>query len=288
MSDHIFSLPSEIIWNVITLLDPNELSNTRLVCKRLRTYCDHPSNWKDISLNPQSPIKSQTNPDVLTLWNLFQLKEIIQPHLSLIKTIQIWGVRDNIIRYLILHCLELENLTISGWSTLSDHALRVPFQPDQSLCLRRLRLVGQQKSNFTSLDATAFGKLIAKCPYLEELSVVSCQIHIQADSFLKSFDFTQQLSEGDLSSLKSLTVATKRTWSSEHVTKLFQMCSSLRYLALVPDSKNILEPVDRTTSQPMTLVPIMESDRPLLEKNVQSVGEQEILEFDNVVIHSCK
>lgn len=288
MSTYFFSMPTEIIWKVITLLNPYEVSNTRLVCKRLRTYCDHPSIWKSISLNPQCLIKENTDPGALTLWNLFELKEIIQPHLSLIKAITIWGVRDNIIRYLLLHCIKLENLTISGWSTLSDHALRVPFQPDEQLCLRRLRLVGQQKSNFTSLDASAFGKLIAKCPHLEELSVVSCQIHIQADNFLKSFDFFHQPSEGDLSSLKSLTVATKRTWSSQHVTRLFQLCSSLSYLALVPDSNNISYMFDPLPSQTAAIVPIIENHESLLEKNLQSINDQEILEFKNIIIYSSK
>ncbi|KAG2200627.1 hypothetical protein INT47_007371 [Mucor saturninus] len=262
-------MPTEIVWKVLTLLDPYDVSNTRLTCKRLRTYCDHPSIWKDISLNPQCLTKVHTASGALTLWNLLELKEIIQPHLSLIKTIKILGVRDNIIRYLILHCNKLENLTISGWSTLSDHALRVPFQPDQQLCLRRLRLVGRQKSNFTSLDATTFGKLIAKCPYLEELSVVSCQIHIQADSFLKSFDFIHRLPEGNLLSLKSLTMATKRTWSSQHITKLFQLCSSLCVLALVPDSDNIPEIADELPPQAASLVPIVKSHEPILEKSVQ-------------------
>jgi hypothetical protein len=325
------SLPSEILWNIITLLDPIDLSNARLVSKQLKKYCDHPTRWKNLSLDPpalssltiaastattttrySNANNSSISHDVLALWNLSDLKAILEPHLSLIQSIQIWGVRDNIIRYLILHCHNLQDLTILGWSTLSDHALRIPPSHqsggDHQLSLRRLRLVGQQKSNFTSLDATTFAKLITRCPQLEELSVVSCQIHIQADSLLNSFDPTSSnrqnnyqqdqtntsstvnntaTSSAVISSLKSLTVATKRTWSSRNVTRLFQLCSNLQVLALVPDSKNIdVEDTSSSSRSPTTPIPVLDNNQPLLEKNVQSIEEQEMLEFDNIVIYS--
>lgn len=321
------SLPSEILWKIIILLNPVDLSNARVVSKQFNKYCDHPNHWTKLLLDPSTTIshhstsatKEDNNDnrmknDILTLWNLSDLKNVLEPHLALIETIQIWGVRDNIIRFLILHCNNLQELTISGWSTLSDHALRIP---NQQLSLRRLRLVGQQKSNFTSLDAATFGKLITQCPQLEELSVVSCQIHIQADSFIKSFDPAnrrdhhqeqQQQQQpnivspsandsetsvltplGDSSppptALKSLTVATKRTWSTQHVTRLFQLCSSLQVLALVPDSKNITVE-NKSPTSPTASLPVLNNNHPLLEKNVESIAEEEMLEFDNILVYS--
>ncbi|KAG2232653.1 hypothetical protein INT48_004253 [Thamnidium elegans] len=259
-SCHLFFLPSEIIWKIIQLLDPIDLSNTRQSCKRLRTYCDHPSNWTTITLAP-SPSSG-----ALDLWNLSTLQFILQPHLALIKTIKIWGVRDNIIRYLLTSCSCLENLTICSWITLSDHAfskqLTIP------LSLRTLRLNGQQ--HFTSLDAATFAKLISNCPRLEEVYVTNCKIHIQAEALLDGVSLGGE-------SLKLLVVATKRTWSSYHVTRLFQVCSSLKYLALLSGSSDT---VDLSLSGRMYHMPSV------LEKDVQYIQEREIKEFDNIIVYS--
>lgn len=270
-------------------------------------YCDHPSNWKDIQLvkpftttreasreSPSSfdPLESSVNikSKCLYLWNLSELKTILEPHLLLIQKIEIWGVRDNIIRYLILNCSNLQDLTIFGWNTLSDHALRVPAQ---QLRLRKLKLVGQRKSNFTSVDANTFGNFIARCPSLEELSVVRCQVHIQADSLIDSFDsnIPPPKQSGNVSvsplSLRSLTVGTKRTWSGQHVKRLFQVCSNLCFLALVPDFKCTLEvqQVDNLTARTK---PIMDDNQPALEQSVQSIDDEEMENSKNIVFYINK
>lgn len=302
MSTSFFSLPPEIIWSTVSLLKPVDLFNTRLVCKKLKTYCDCPVNWKHILLEPPLPEnntgtlnglsqKDESNinikEEIIPLWNILDLKKILEPHLLFIQAIKIWGVRDNIIRYLILNCPHLTDLTILGWSTLSDHALRIPAQSNHALPLRRLRLIGYKKSNFTSVDAITFGNLIARCPHLEELSVICCQVHIQAESLIDSFDSTQQRQQTnvpshDVSSLRSLTVATKRTWSKQHVTRLFQLCSNLSFLALVPDSKQINEQADKETASK----PVMNNNEPVLEKNKLSVDDVDINESDNIIIYS--
>ncbi|KAI9266336.1 hypothetical protein EDC94DRAFT_603453 [Helicostylum pulchrum] len=260
-SCHLFSLPSEMIWKVIKLLDPMDLSNTRQSCKRLCGYCDHPSNWASLTLVP-SPASS----GALDLWSLSTLQLILQPHLPLIKTIKIWGVRDSIIRYLLTSCRDLENLTICSWITLSDHAFSK--QLSIPLSLRTLRLNGQQ--HFTSLDASTFAKLISNCPKLEEVYVTSCKIHIQAEALLDGVSLGGE-------SLKSLVVATKRTWSSQHVTRLFQVCSSLKYLALLSGSSDTVD---------LSLVSAMDHMSSVLEKDVQYIQEREIKEFDNIIVYS--
>ncbi|CAO3627756.1 unnamed protein product [Mucor hiemalis] len=299
------TLPSEIIWNIVSLLSPLDLSHMRMVCKQILYYCDHPSNWRNIHLLqpftltresisrlPSSfdiqEIYSNVNSKCLYLWNLPELKTILEPHLLIIQKIEIWGVRDNIIRYLILNCPNLQELKISGWNTLSDHALRVPAQ---QLCLRKLKLVGQTKSNFTSVDANTFGNFIARCPLLEELSIVRCQIHIQADSLIDSFDSQTPSQEqhtqapSSPSSLRSLTVGTKRTWSGQHVKRLFQVCSKLCFLALVPDFKCMVEErqVDNSTRRSK---PIMDDNEPALEKSVLSIDDEEMQNSKNIVFYS--
>jgi hypothetical protein len=81
----------------------------------------------------------------LVLWSLPDVKVILKLHLLLIKkTIYIWSIRDNIL----IHYHHLQNLTISGWPTLSDLAFLVPFIQfnRQHLNLRHLRLVEGQEN----------------------------------------------------------------------------------------------------------------------------------------------
>jgi hypothetical protein len=306
-------IPIEIIWEIIKKLDLVDLSNARLVSRRMRTLCDHPSHWRHIQLKPAVSNALEGRIDSLALWNLPDLKTILEPHRLLIQTIHIWGVKDNIIQYILINCLHLQDLTVSGWSTLSDLAFRAPFtQPNRQHLyhLRRLRLVGQRKSNFTSLDGATFGKLIAQCPNLEELSVISCQIHLQADTLLQSFNnrhVSNQVHNESMNtldrnsrqmSLKSLTVSTKRTWSSEHVTSLFRLCSSLCFLGLVPDSNKILEYTSKKNAkagengiktEETTSIPVLEitnaNQQPILKRHVQFIDEQEMLEFNNIIIY---
>lgn len=309
-------LPTEIIWKIMHTLGPVDLSRTRLVCKKLRAFSDHPVLWRDIQL--ETTTKAQ-NTENLPLWNLADLKAILQLHLSHIQTIQIRGVRDNIVQYILLNCCNLQELTISGWSTLSDHAFRMPTSTFAALNLRRLRLIGQRKSNYTSLDATTFGKLLKHCPYLEEITVVSCQIHVQAECLLQIVDQVMNQNQSSLestqqqqqqqqkdqghhqhisSSLKSLVVATKRTWSSHHVMRLFQLCSNLRFLGLVPDSIEIVEytGLNQNNGGITAPIPILDhsSNTPstsannqthLLTKNIQAIDDHATLNSDNVIIY---
>ncbi|KAK4509444.1 uncharacterized protein ATC70_007796 [Mucor velutinosus] len=303
-------LPTEIVWKIMQTLDPVDLSRTRLVCKRLRTFSDHPALWRCIQL--EASRKTQHMEDI-PLWNLTDLKAILQLHLSHIQTIQIRGVRDNIVQYILLNCSNLQELTISGWSTLSDHAFRISTTPTfAALSLRRLRLIGQRRSNYTSIDATALGKLLTYCPHLEEITVVCCQIHVQAECFLQMMDQVMhqdqrlwmqqhQQDQGQLnssSSLKSLVVATKRTWSSHHVMRLFQLCSNLRFLGLVPDSIEVVEytELNQNNDEITAPMPILDhssnathanaNNQPhLLTKDIQAIDGQEMLDSDNLIVY---
>ena len=305
-------LPAEIIWKIMQALDPIDLSITRCISKKFRTFSDHPVLWKDIQLKPA---RSSSNIDNLPLWSFADLKAVLQLHLLHIQTIQIWGVRDNIIQYILLNCFNLQELTISGWSTLSDHAFRIittahhhQITQKGTLNLRRLRLIGQRKSNYTSLDATSFGKLINQCPHLEEIIVVSCQIYLQAECLLQMVDHQEKEAAASMQqhyhhqpipSLKSLVIATKRTWSSHHIIRLFQLCSNLRFLGLVPDSIEIaqykgIHQNNDEISAPMPILDNSTSDNSvnsssdqlhLITKNIHAIKDHEMLDSDNLLVY---
>ncbi|CEP16913.1 hypothetical protein [Parasitella parasitica] len=309
------SLPTEIIWNIMQALDPFDLSVTRLVSKKFNNFSDHQSLWRSIQLKPPITSTSLHNDEKLPLWSLVDLKQILQLHLEHIQTICIWGVRDNIIQYILSSCRQLQELTISGWSTLSNHAFRITapistfnHQTLNLLSLRRLRLIGQKKSNYTSLDAFTFGKLLKLCPYLEEITVVRCQIDIQAECLLQIVDqdyrsdpmFASMFQEQHIaqkptvSSLKYLVIATKKTWSSHHVTRIFQLCPNLRFLGLVPDSTEMDYTTGANRQNNDELTPsmlilysgIVTNNQPrLLIKNFLIVEDHEISNPDNLIIY---
>ncbi|KAI9358769.1 hypothetical protein BD770DRAFT_68447 [Pilaira anomala] len=307
MSSALFSLSSEIIWRVIQLLEPIDLSSTRQVSKRLRTYCDHPQNWKSISLiapPTSSSSSSNTMKDEkrINLWNLTQLRHIIQPHLQFIQTICIWGVRDSIIRYLCQHCHHLQTLTIFGWSTLSNHAFSVQPSNHSLLLLRSIRLVGRQRDrrskNFISFDSTAtfFEDLIRKWPQLEEISMINCQVQIQIDPLLKLFGYVY-VYQSDSHFLNSfMVVASKRACSSEHIKNIFRLyfssSSSSHHLDVVmsdasPSSRTIdLDHPIENYEMPTTTT----TTTSWIEKNVwcpiKKEKQRELIQFGVYFLHT--
>ncbi|CAO3581841.1 unnamed protein product [Absidia cylindrospora] len=248
--------------------------------KRLAVFADHPSHWRHLHLAPPQQYEEEQkvvsfSSSTLTLWSLKDLQRLVGPHRKLIESIQIWGVRDNIVRYILSSCVNLMELTLCGWATLSDHAFK-QLHPD--LKLQRLMLVGApEQPNYTSLDATTLAQLLMQCP-LKELSL-GCQVHIHAETLLLELNKRQRLehqqrqqqqqefsysspptekqylstispsvkqtpssstysrlgcSEKSSLQLQRLTLATRRTWSTEHVMALFNTCPSLHHVCLFP------------------------------------------------------
>ncbi|KAI8344415.1 hypothetical protein BC941DRAFT_408576 [Chlamydoabsidia padenii] len=238
--DLLTSLPSETLWQVLTYLTVHDLSRIRLASKKLSVFADHPSHWRHLHLTPPPPSPSSPLPlssttcqrskdmtSTLTLWNLKDLQQVIGPHRNMIKSIQIYGVRDNIVRYILQHCVNLTDLTLCGWATLSDHAFKYIHPTNK---LNRLMLVGaQEQPNYTAMDATTLAHLILQCP-LKELSL-ACQVHIHAHTLL--FELGQRRHVSPIQ-LEKLTLATRRTWLNEHVSTLFDTCPSLHHLSLFP------------------------------------------------------
>lgn len=247
---HLHSLPFEILYNIMYQLDINQLSITRTVSRRMRSVCDRPELWKNVQLKPQEN----------SFWSLRQLKSIITPHVRLIQKLDIWNARDDNVHYILLNCPHLQELTVYGWITLSDHAFILP----QHICLRRLRLIGETKNNFTSLDSITFSKFIQRCPQLEELSIVSCHIHLHAESLIETLHHHHPL--------KYLNIATKQSWSIEHILRLFQLCSNLSILGLVPD----FIPGSNSST--------VNENWSILQKNYQFIQEHEMIEFSNIIL----
>ncbi|KAI7902392.1 uncharacterized protein BX663DRAFT_510948 [Cokeromyces recurvatus] len=266
-NNNLYPLPSEIIWNIIQKLEPKDLSVLRVVSKRTRMYCDHPSLWENIQLNPNN-----------YLWKLSNLKSILQSHLHFIRKIQIWNVRDSVVRYILENCCFLEDLAIFGWSTLSDHAFRTN---QKILYLKSLKLIGERKLSFVSMDAFTFGKFIKQCPQLEEVSILRCQIHLHSDSLLEIFSLQNNI----LSSLKFLTMPTKRSWTSQNIIKLFELCSNLEILKLIPNSDQFLLNLKDRRNNNNKMLDV--SNSPLLiEKSLQSIEDEELLvEVNNIIIY---
>lgn len=211
-------LPPELMLNITSFISCRDLSSLRLVSKIFRTFCDHPRNWKSIHLKPDS----------IPLWQLADLKSIISPHLLHIQSIYIWGVRDNIIYYLLSQCKNLQHLTICGWTTLSDHCLRI--RPAQSLKIKTLELIGSpQQTNFISVDAYTLGNLMIQSPEMTNL-ILGCEIHIHAETFLSELEKANNLD----AHLQSFQVATRRTWLKEHVIRLINLYPSIQKVYLLP------------------------------------------------------
>ncbi|KAI9277166.1 hypothetical protein BDA99DRAFT_555080 [Phascolomyces articulosus] len=240
-------LPPEILWNIVSYFSLEQLSNARLVSLKLRHFCDHPDHWKHVRLVPpqieqQNGSLSSSSSSSISLWQMNDLERILAPHLKLIQSVQIWGVRDNIVRYLLQNCVNLYDLTLCGWTTLSNHAFKIPASSTtgtSKLALRRLELIGtDQQPNYAAIDARLLGDLLTQCPDLSEL-MLGCQVHIHAQTLLK--ELKKRRTSNSKSSqppmlppiqLRSLTLATRRTWSQRHVAELLDLCPQLERVCL--------------------------------------------------------
>lgn len=242
----LYSLPSEILWHVVSYLNLEDLSIARTTSEKLQQFCDHPSHWRHLRLAP--PRNQQ-------LWQLEDLKRLLEPHVQHIRSIEIWGIRDNILRYLLTRCEQLTELTVYGWTTLSNHAFRLPDNNKKSL--RRLKLIGQ--NNYAALDARVLSQILNQCPDLEDL-MLGCQVHIHAKTLLKELKRRRRCGQ----SLRSITLATRRTWSRRYVAELLELCPALERVCLLPTAaaaaaaEQVLKP--QVAAALMMMDPRMESE----------------------------
>ncbi|ORZ02198.1 hypothetical protein BCR43DRAFT_481176 [Syncephalastrum racemosum] len=232
MRTMLHSLPPEIMWHITGYLSLDDLAVARLVSKQLRHFCDHPSFWRDLRLEPagqpnNNSSNTTTTTSTMALWQLSDLKRLVEPHVRHIRSIRIWGVRDTIVQYLLEQCPNLTDLTVCGWTTLSSHAFG---KLNRTLALRRLELIGAaQQPNFAAIDARQLGRLLHQCPDLSDL-MLGCQIHIHARTLLKELKRHPRAGQR----LQLLTLASRRTWSHRHVAELLQLCPQLECVCLVP------------------------------------------------------
>lgn len=271
----LLKLPLEILLRIASFISCRDMSSLRLVSKAMRTFCDHPSNWRTIYLEPE--VKSP-----VSLWQLGDLKSIISPHVSHIQSIHIWGVRDNIIYYILSHCKNLQHLTICGWTTLSDHSLRL--QPAQSLKIKTLELIGSpQQANYISVDAYTLGKLMTQSPYMINLAL-GCEVHMHAETFVSELEKASHNNHTE-ALLQSLTLATRRTWMTEHVVRLINTYPNIRDIVLSPTAAINFENVKNMDAMIETWL-----DQQLKEATYVNVTyhHHPIISTDNMIFYSSR
>lgn len=270
-------LPLEVLLQVTSFISCRDMSSLRLVSKIMRTFCDHPINWRTIYLEPEAC-------EPISLWQLGDLKSIISPHVSHIQSIYISGVRDNIIYYLLSHCNNLQHLTICGWTTLSDHCLRL--QPAQSLKIKTLELIGSpQQTNYISVDAYTLGKLMTQSPEMTNL-VLSCEVHIHAETFISELEKAAIANPVD-AHLQSFTLATRRTWLNEHVIRLIDVYPRIKSILLSPSATmefdivkgldNFFEAWFNQKLNEVKLIPVTPCRYPLISTENMILYSKEIL-----------
>jgi hypothetical protein len=214
-------LPNEILHNIVSNLSYQELNALRQTSRIMQKFCDCSIYWKTIVLEL----------DENKFWELSSLNSIVSPHKVDVKSIEISRVRDSIVRYLLLNCTNLQYLTIHGWTTLSNHSLRLYSQRNTSLV--KLSLFGSaNKSNFISVDSHTLGKLMIQSPNITHVLIL-CQIHIHAEPFISLIE-----RENKLLPIISFTIASNRTWRKEHIIRLVNMCPNIQRICLVPEAAN--------------------------------------------------
>lgn len=224
----IEQLPPEIVFNIIAHISYKDVSCLRLVSRRLRTYCDQPIIWRSIILKPSEMHNDTRN----ILWKLIELKNIIDPHVSLIESVRIWGVRDNIVQYLLLSCPNLQHLTICGWTTLSDHCLRL--LPSQSLKIKTLELIGtSQETNYVSVDAYTLSNLLVQSPHITSL-IIGCDSQIHAETFVTELERHNHPVDSLNPDLRMLTLASRRSWLNRHILRLVHIYPDIQKIYLMP------------------------------------------------------
>lgn len=274
----LHKLPSEVLWTIVSYLSLQDLATARHTCKRIQQFCDHPRNWRAVKLEPP-PKSSQASPPSgknMTLWQLNDLKHLIGPHLAHIESIQIWGVRDNIVLYLLSNCPRLKDLTVCGWMTLSNHA----FKLTRKHALRRLELIGASNlPNYAAIDAGVLGQLLTHCPDLSEL-VLGCQVHIHAKTLIQELRKCSAPLQ-----LRYVTFATRRTWSQRHVAELMRLLPTLERMCLLPAAAKGFDLKNNNKQDVHRLM--------MMGKHHVALGaesEEEDEEFDmtsDMIIHRC-
>ncbi|KAI8388120.1 uncharacterized protein BYT42DRAFT_559011 [Radiomyces spectabilis] len=219
-------LPSEITWHILSFLHVRDLASLRLICKRLQVLCDYPAHWRHVTLIPEvsGSLSSKLSPcHSPSLWQLSELRSIIAPHRMHIRSIHIWGVRDTIVRYLLEQCPLLEKLSLCSWTTLSDHAFKLPLP--RRLRLRHLELISRSATSYVAMDSNCLGRLFTMCPDLQKL-VLTCPSHIRAQTLVKQFKRHRP------SELMILTMIVQREWPENLESDILAACPGLKQLCL--------------------------------------------------------
>lgn len=236
----LINLPTELIVSICSFLDIRDLSELRLVNKKLNIIVDQPLFWRHLSIpSPRVPegLKKKDKKGrmpilkplyMYKIWDTDDLKKIIDPHRKIIKSIKIYGITDAIVQYIMVQCYKLEELVLCGWVTLSNRAF--PLTSCSNLKLRNLGFIGLHGfPNITTIDAYVLTHLLLIYP-IQSLNLC-CQIQIHRPTLLyilKKNNYPCNLKYVYISILNN------NSWSNDQISFFFTAFPSLRSIYLLP------------------------------------------------------
>ncbi|KAI9319209.1 hypothetical protein BX666DRAFT_2025530 [Dichotomocladium elegans] len=207
-------LPLELWCYIIFLLPPADVCVVRHVSRMLGVLCNDPRVWKHLELESS------------TQWDLKQIRPIVAQHsIPHIRSISVHNVRDEVVRYILNACPQLEELTVSRWTTLSHHALKCNYAAHG---LKRLHLHGQDAA-YTAIDALAIARLFTCCPQLQVFEMVA-QAHVHLPTLLAAF------ARHPPQALRLLALPTYHPDPSIHAECFLRLCPGLESVLLISNS----------------------------------------------------
>lgn len=203
----LLNIPPELAFYILSMLSPQDWLNLRQTSRSLAILVDHPLLWRSIILNtmPSSP------------WKRSQIQRLIGKHRHGIEHIRIQNVSDASMRCILTYCTNLKSLHVSGWKTLTDHALK------GNTLLPRLEKVTLVCSNMAALDAASITHFLERAPLLKELSIC-------CPTAVRSLPLADLLPSTQLNKLK---VYSSKRWPLDHRAVIVKKCAKLSRLDIM-------------------------------------------------------
>jgi F-box-like len=203
----LLNIPPELAFYIFSMLSPQDWLNLRQTSRSLGLLVDHPHLWRSIILNttPSSP------------WKRVQIQRLIGRHRHGIEHIRIQNVSDASIRCILTDCTNLKSLHVTGWKTLTDHALK------GNTPLPRLKKLTLVCTNLAALDAASITHFLERAPLLNELSIC-CPTAVRSQSLAASLTSTH---------LIKLKMYSSKRWPLEHRAVIAKKCARLSQLGIM-------------------------------------------------------
>ncbi|KAG2177725.1 hypothetical protein INT44_008239 [Umbelopsis vinacea] len=203
----LLNIPPELAFYILSMLSPQDWLNLRQTSRSMRILVDHPHLWRSIILNT-----TPSNP-----WRRTQIQRLISKHRHGIEHIKIDNVSDASIRYILSDCTNLKSLHVSGWKTLTDHALK------GNTPLPRFEKLTLACTNMAALDAASITHFLERAPLLNELAIC-CPTAVRSRLLAAMLTPTQ---------LIRLKMYSSKRWPLEHRVIIAKKCARLSQFDLM-------------------------------------------------------